>query len=144
MPHTKDPCHLFLKYLVHSKSLHDKTKDTSDKKHSTRAEVTNKYYQLASLVSSNGCNVLKKMAGNWMKCGFLDGEKLLCMDTLYNAIHNDTCLVYSFGLADDWDFEIFMAKLGKFREYIQLLKIILGIFPFYNFFWKILHCSKDY
>ena len=85
-------------------------------KYSTRAEVMNNYYQLASLVSSNGCNVMKKMAGSWMKCGFLDGEKLLCMDNLYNAIQNGTCLVYSFGLADDWDFEIFMAKLGKYRK----------------------------
>ena len=77
------------------------------------------YYHLASLVSSNGCNVLKKMAGNWMKCGFLDGEKMLCMDHLYRAILNETCLVYSFGLADDWDFEILMADLGKYGKYIQ-------------------------
>jgi hypothetical protein len=82
-------------------------------KFSTRGEVLDVYYQLASLVSSNHCNVLKKMAGQWMKCGFLDGEKLLCMDTLYNAIQNGTCLVYSFGLGDDWDFEILMAELGK-------------------------------
>ena len=81
-------------------------------KHSTRAEVMNNYYQLTSLVSSNGCNVVKKMAGSWMKCGFLDGEKLLCMDNLYNAIQNGTCLVYSFGIADDWTFEISMAALG--------------------------------
>ena len=53
------------------------------------------------------------MAGSWMKCGFLDGEKMLCMDNLYRAITNETCLVYSFGLADDWDFEILMAELGK-------------------------------
>ena len=35
------------------------------------------------------------------------------MDGLYNAVQNGTCLVYSFGLADDWDFEISMASLGK-------------------------------
>ena len=86
-------------------------------KFSTRVEVLDVYYQLASLVSSNHCNVLKKMAGKWMKkCGFLDGEKLLCMDTLYKAIQNGTCLVYSFGLGDDWDFEILMAELGKHRN----------------------------
>lgn len=86
--------------------------NTSDLKASTRAEVLDSYYHLTSLVSSNECHVLKKMAGKWMKCGFLDGEKLLCMDNLYNAILNGTCLVYSFGLADNWDFEIFMAELG--------------------------------
>ena len=35
------------------------------------------------------------------------------MDGLYKAVQNQTCLVYSFGLADDWDFEVFMAELGK-------------------------------
>ena len=52
-------------------------------------------------------------SGIQLKCGFLDGEKLLCMDGLYEALEQKNCLVYSFGLADDWDFEIFMAELGK-------------------------------
>ena len=43
----------------------------------------------------------------------LDGEKHICIDRLYPALQNGTCLVYSFGLADDWDFEIWMASLGK-------------------------------
>ena len=101
--------------VFHIKSLNGQKKgmNTSDLKASTRAEVLDSYYHLTSLVSSNECHVLKKMAGKWMKCGFLDGEKLLCMDNLYNAILNGTCLVYSFGLADNWDFEIFMAELGR-------------------------------
>ena len=44
---------------------------------------------------------------------FQDGQKLLCMDGLYEASKSKTCLVYSFGLADDWDFEVFMAELGE-------------------------------
>ena len=39
------------------------------------------------------------------------------MDTLYNAIKNGTCLVYSFGLADNWDFEIFMAEQRAQGDY---------------------------
>ena len=62
------------------------------------------------------CKVFKKFAGTWDdSCGSLDGEKLLCMDHLHKAILNGTCLVYSFGLADDWDFEIMMAELGKLQ-----------------------------
>ena len=71
---------------------------------------------------NNGCHVLKKVAGKWSpKCGFLNGEKLLCMDNLYKAIEQKNCLIYSFGLADDWDFEIFMAELGKgaFINYVD-------------------------
>ena len=40
--------------------------------------------------------------------GFLDGEKIVCMDNLHEAVKTDTCLIYSFGLGDDWDFELSM------------------------------------
>ena len=61
------------------------------------------------------------MAGRWRDdCGFLDGEKLLCMDSFYKALEEKNCLVYSFGLADDWDFEILMAELG---EKIQIMNV---------------------
>ena len=87
----------------------------SDIEFSPRAKVLDMYYQLSSQIMSDGCNILKKIAGRWMKCGFLDGEKLLCMDGIYQAIQNGSCLIYSFGLADDWDFEILMAELGNFQ-----------------------------
>ena len=66
--------------------------------------------------------MLKRIAGNWYtekyhvkeyspdnSCGFQDGAKLMCMDGIYKALKNQTCLIYSFGLCDDWDFEIFLA-----------------------------------
>ena len=34
------------------------------------------------------------------------------MDHLKEAIDNDQCLVYSYGLADDWSFDEIMAKMG--------------------------------
>ena len=74
------------------------------------------------------------MAGRWRDdCGFLDGEKLLCMDSFYKALEEKNCLVYSFGLADDWDFEILMAELG---EKIQIMNVsILQLkFVFYKVF----------
>jgi len=71
------------------------------------------YYELVPQVQQNSCQILKKIGGAWMKnCGFWDGEKLICMDKLYPSIKNDSCLVYSFGLSDNWDFEIIMARAG--------------------------------
>ena len=75
--------------------------------------VKDEYFETASKTIEGKCHVLKRLGGTWLnKCGFGDGEKLICMDGLYSAVKNQTCLVYSFGLADDWDFEIFMAQMG--------------------------------
>ena len=42
----------------------------------------------------------------------VDGDKSICLDTLFKDIKNETCLIYSFGLSDDWTFEESMAILG--------------------------------
>ena len=47
-----------------------------------------------------------------MNGGTSDGDKLLCLDSLFHDVINDNCLIYSFGIADDWTFEISMAELG--------------------------------
>lgn len=76
--------------------------------------VPEKYYQIVSKPLQSHCNILKGFGGRWIKrCGSFDGEKMVCMDGLYKAIQNKTCLIYSFGLAENWDFEIAMASLGK-------------------------------
>ena len=76
--------------------------------------IKDEYYRTISRTSQNSCQIVKQFGGRWSRdCGFEDGEKMICMDTLYEAVENGTCLVYSFGLADDWDFEISMASLGK-------------------------------
>ena len=41
-----------------------------------------------------------------------DGIKTLCLDDIYRDIKNEKCLIYSFGIADDWTFEEYMASLG--------------------------------
>merc|ERR1712141_935437 len=41
-----------------------------------------------------------------------DGIKTLCLDDIYRDIKNKECLIYSFGIADDWTFEEYMASLG--------------------------------
>ena len=44
--------------------------------------------------------------------GATDGEKLLCLDALIYDIRKQQCLIYSFGLSDDWTFEESVASLG--------------------------------
>ena len=76
--------------------------------------IKDDYYSTISRTTQNSCQIVKQFGGRWAsECGFEDGEKMICMDGLYEAVKNGTCLVYSFGLADDWDFEISMASLGK-------------------------------
>ena len=66
------------------------TEETLDKH-----EAREKYYEAVSKPLQSACEIVKKIGGFWYGgCGFLDGEKLVCMDSLYRAIQNDTCLVY--------------------------------------------------
>ena len=41
-----------------------------------------------------------------------DGTKNICLDDIHRDIKNEECLIYSFGIADDWTFEEYMAPLG--------------------------------
>ncbi len=80
----------------------------------SRSDVRDAYYKLASEVNQSACNVIKRVSGRWMGgCGFLDGEKLLCMDGLYDAVINKTCIVYSFGLCEIIQFVEFPIKYNS-------------------------------
>ena len=74
------------------------------------------FYKLINQPIQSSCKILKKIAGIWNnRCGFFDGEKIVCMEKLYEEIQNGSCLIYSFGLADDWDFEVTLAQLGMYE-----------------------------
>ena len=49
---------------------------------------------------------------DYVRSAAMDGTKLVCLDELYVDLKNKSCLIYSFGLADDWTFEEYMASLG--------------------------------
>ena len=73
-------------------------------------------------MADNGNTVMKLDTG-----GIIDGSKCICMDKLYLDIKNRECLVYSFGLSDDWTFEELMADLGcrvKWKSVEYNLKVI--------------------
>ena len=38
------------------------------------------------------------------------------MDNLHEAVKSDKCLIYSFGLADDWDFELSRNNFAIFEK----------------------------
>ena len=53
------------------------------------------------------------LSGTWLNhCAWLDGDKLVCMDLLKDAIDKGECLIYSFGLGSDWTFEHMFADMG--------------------------------
>lgn len=43
---------------------------------------------------------------------YTDGAKFVCMDDVLKDVENNQCLIYSFGVADDWTFEDIMDDLG--------------------------------
>jgi hypothetical protein len=97
------------------------------------SDIRTKFYRMTSqplqvkiTISNYGCNdtMLPFLqthctygknigAGSWLdNCGFLDGEKYVCLDTLASEAAAGTCLVYSFGVGTDVSFENAMADLG--------------------------------
>ena len=87
------------------------------------------FEQALSLAEPYHCRVQKSIGGEWPSlaedmleyCKIhgncetwpqIDGVKKICLDNLHTAIKLDSCLIYSFGLADDWTFEELMANLG--------------------------------
>ena len=59
------------------------------------------------MVSENAGRTLERYEG-----AAVDGDKSICLDSLYTDIANQSCLIYSFRLWDDWTFEENMANLG--------------------------------
>ena len=59
------------------------------------------------------CKEMKRFGGYYRKdCKWLDGEKFICMDDIIKDIINGECLVYSFGIMDDFSFEDVLDELG--------------------------------
>jgi hypothetical protein len=55
----------------------------------------------------------KFFGGYWLShCGALDGHKFVCLDKFFKDVAKGECLIYSFGIANDWTFEEGMSRLG--------------------------------
>lgn len=71
----------------------------------------NIFYHTLSFPIQGVCKVLKRVGGNWVAGPQhqVDGDKFVCLD---NIIKKDSCIVYSFGISNDWTFEDVMDKIG--------------------------------
>ena len=58
------------------------------------------------------CKQLKEFGGHYNSfCKYFTGQKLVCTDDFIKDIAKGECLIYSFGVANDWSFEDFMDAL---------------------------------
>lgn len=80
-----------------------------------KTNETKTAFHLVTIMTDKGNTVMQLDTG-----GIIDGSKYICMDKLYLDIKNQECLVYSFGLSDDWTFEEVMADLGCKVKWSQL------------------------
>ena len=55
----------------------------------------------------------------------VDGDKFVCLDPL---LSKESCLVYSFGVANDWTFEDQMDDLGALRYFTCLVRPIMYMY----------------
>ena len=59
------------------------------------------------------CKEKHRFGGDYRSfCHYLDGGKFVCMDELIYDIANNECVIFSFGIANDWTFEDTMDELG--------------------------------
>ena len=59
------------------------------------------------------CKEKHRFGGSYRSsCHYVDGGKYVCMDELIYDIANNECVIFSFGIADDWNFEDMMDNLG--------------------------------
>merc|ERR1719411_987306 len=69
------------------------------------------FYKTLALPLQSVCQVLKRVGGHWVssKRKQVDGDKFVCLDLI---LTKDSCIVYSFGVANDWTFEDQMDNIG--------------------------------
>merc|ERR1712154_23508 len=60
------------------------------------------FYRVIASPQQGVCRSLKRVGGKWTDDIGVDGDKFVCMDTFQDG---SECVVYSFGIADDWTFE---------------------------------------
>lgn len=86
---------------------------TIDFKTKTPMELQTLFHKFVQNPHLGICPSLKRFGGVYQECcQYWDGHKFVCISELMHDVENDECLVYSFGVSEDWSFEKAMSDLG--------------------------------
>jgi len=66
------------------------------------------FFQILASPMQSFCRVLKRFGGVWQGIQ-VDGDKFVCLD---NLLAKDKCIIYSFGISNEWSFEDLMDSIG--------------------------------
>jgi len=64
--------------------------------------------KILSFPQQSICSVIKRIGGKWIRRA-VDGDKFVCLDRI---VQGSNCLIYSFGISNDWSFEDAMDTIG--------------------------------
>ena len=71
------------------------------------------FYKLISNPVGGRCANMQRFGGRYHEgCHYWDGHKFVCMPELMYDIENNECVVYSFGVSNDWTFEKALGEIG--------------------------------
>merc|ERR1712156_224698 len=78
----------------------------------TNEEAMERFYNEVSTPLQGVCQSMKRLGGRWWShWKAVDGDKFVCLD----SFDPNDCLVYTFGISNDWSFEDTMARLNCAR-----------------------------
>ena len=80
-------------------------------------ELELKFHEFVTDPFNSACRVIKRFGGEFVNVGngcsqYPDGQKFICMDDVFRDLQVGNCLIYSFGISDDWSFEDIMDRIG--------------------------------
>ena len=79
----------------------------------TNEQIQNALHRFIMDPTDTACKEKHRFGGGYLqKCHYVDGGKFVCMDELIYDIMNNECVIFSFGILDDWSFEDMMDELG--------------------------------
>ena len=100
-------------YVCDSDNERMKWLEGIDFKHTRPDELHSLFYNFVGNPHQGTCSNLQRIGGKYLGgCHYWDGHKYICMPEVISDLEKDECLIYSFGVAQDWSFEKTLGDLG--------------------------------